>query len=342
MNSVDTKKMYFDLKNENFSDVITHHLFIGLLLVFAFFSNAWGQADTMSVTILGSSGPDPNPNRFGPSTLVQAGGKSLIFDAGRGASIRLQQIGIPVGHVTAVFLTHYHSDHTNGLPDLWLTGWLPPQGARKTAFRVIGPTGARELVSGLKKAYKADLDIRMTEAKLPASGIEINVNEFSSESIVFEEDGVRVIAIKVDHGEGIEPAFGYKVIYGKRSVVISGDTKFSENLINHSRGVDLLLHEVAEAPLEMKKLPYVKVILDHHTLPEAAGRIFSEARPKLAAYTHFVLLKNSKGVRVSETDVEKATRSTYEGPLELGLDLTRFSIGDSVIVQRFDFSKGSY
>ena len=296
----------------------------------------------MTVTILGSGTPDPRPDRFGQSTLVQAGGKTLVFDAGRGASIRLQQLNVSIGQLTAVFLTHYHSDHTNGLPDLWLTGWLPPHGARKTPFRIIGPKGVLALMNGLTAAYKADIDIRMEDELLPASGVEVSAKEFAGEGVVFDEDGVRVTAIKVDHGAHIEPAYGYKVSYGKRSVVISGDTRYSENLIRHSQGVDLLLHEVADAPDELKKLPAVQIILDHHTSPAAAGRVFAQARPRMAAYTHWVLLRNAQGQAIAESAVAAATRAAYDGPLELGVDLMRFTLGDSVSVQRFNFARRSY
>ena len=83
------------------------------------------EAQTIKVTLLGTGRPDPVVDRFGPSTLVEAGGETLLFDVGRGASQRLWQLKIPLSKVTTVFLTHLHSDHVVGLPDLWLTGWLP-------------------------------------------------------------------------------------------------------------------------------------------------------------------------------------------------------------------------
>lgn len=315
---------------------------LALVLACSVAAPALAQEDTMTVTILGSSGPDPLPDRFGPSTLVQAGGKTLVFDAGRGAAIRLKQLNLLAGQVSAVFLTHFHSDHTNGLPDLWLTGWLPPQGARKTPFRLIGPTGTGALAAGLKAAYKSDVDIRIADARLPPSGIDIDTVEYADEGVVFDEGGVRVSAFKVDHGVHIQPAYGYKVTYGKRSAVISGDTKASDNLIKHSQGVDLLLHEVADAPQDMKSIPYVRIILDHHTLPEAAGRVFAQSRPRMAAYTHFVLLRNAQGQRPTLVDIEKATRNHYDGPLDMGGDLTQFRLGDKVTLRRFDFAKETY
>ena len=95
------------------------------------------------VTLLGTGVPIPSPDRFGPSTLVEAGDQKFLIDAGRGATIRLYQLKIPIGRIDAQLLTHYHSDHTSCLPDVWLTGWLESHfGTRKTPYKVIGPTGA--------------------------------------------------------------------------------------------------------------------------------------------------------------------------------------------------------
>ena len=184
------------------------------------------------VTLLGTGVPTPRPDRFGPSTLIEAGEQKLLIDAGRGATIRLFQIGVPIGRIDALLLTHYHSDHTCGIPDVWLTGWLHSEYARRTKpFRVIGPTGAKDLMSNLEKAYGADIKIRIADEKLPPKGIAVEVEEFADDSLVYEKNGVRVIAFEVDHGEFIKPAYGYRVEYGGHSMVISGDTRFNENVI---------------------------------------------------------------------------------------------------------------
>src|SRR6266478_750458 len=126
-----------------------------ILLPFLLFSvmgtpSAHAESD-FKITLLGTASPQPFPNRFGPSTLVEAGDQKLLFDAGRGVPIRLRQINVPLGKITALFLTHYHSDHTSGIPDVWLTGWLPgPFARRTTPFRVIGPVGAKALMANLE------------------------------------------------------------------------------------------------------------------------------------------------------------------------------------------------
>jgi len=124
-------------------------------------------AQGLKVTLLGTGNPFPIMDRFGPSTLVEAGREKLLIDCGCGASRRLWQLGIPLSGVTATFLTHLHSDHVVGIPDLWLTGWLPTLFGRRTEpFRVWGPTGTKKMMSYLEKAYQADIRIRVEDEKL--------------------------------------------------------------------------------------------------------------------------------------------------------------------------------
>ena len=180
------------------------------------------------VTLLGTGTPIPVPDRFGPSTLVEAGDQKLLFDAGRGASIRLHQLGVPIGSIDALLLTHFHSDHTVGIPDVWLTGWLEAYfGTRTAPLRVIGPEGARTLMTHLEQAYALDVSIRIEDEKLSPQGAAIDVSEFAADGVVYEKNGVRVIAFEVDHGDAIKPAYGYRIEYRGRSVVISGDTRFN-------------------------------------------------------------------------------------------------------------------
>src|SRR5262245_2760854 len=124
------------------------------------------SANDFRVTLLGTGVPTPRPDRFGPSTLIEAGDQKLLIDAGRGATIRLYQLGVPLGRIDALLLTHYHSDHTAGIPDLWLTGWLQSHfGTRTKPFHVIGPVGANNLMSYLEKAYALDITIRIADEK---------------------------------------------------------------------------------------------------------------------------------------------------------------------------------
>ncbi len=300
------------------------------------FAAAPGRADSdFKVTLLGTGTPIPNKDRFGPSTLVEAGDLKLLFDAGRGVPIRLQQINLPSGKISALFLTHYHSDHTSGIADIWLTGWLPPPfGRRNTPFRVIGPVGAKTLMSNLEKAYALDIKIRLDDEKLPPEGIATAVDEFDRDGVVFEKNGVKVIAFTVDHGAAIKPAVGYRIEYKGHAVVISGDTRYDQNVIKYGTGADLLVHEVGSARPELlaASVP-VQRIIAHHTTPREAGMVFAQAKPKMAVYSHLVFLAGETIAEQTPEDIIAETRQSYDGPLMVGEDLMSFDIGDTVTVR---------
>jgi ribonuclease Z len=292
------------------------------------------------VTLLGTGVPTPRPDRFGPSTLIEAGNQKLLIDAGRGVTIRLYQLDIPMGRIDAVLLTHYHSDHIVGIPDLWLTGWLQAHfGTRTRPFRVIGPTGAKTLMWHLERAYTLDIAIRIEDEKLPAEGVALQVEEFDTDGTIYERDGLRVIAFEVDHGEVIKPAYGYRIEYGGRAVVISGDTRCNENVVKYGTGADLLIHEVAIVRPELASEPFIQRIMAHHTTAREAGTIFTRAKPKLAAFTHLVFLASDQVPPASVDDLIAETRQAYSGPLEVGEDLMSFEIGDAVRARRLRADK---
>jgi len=286
------------------------------------------SAESIRVTLLGTGGPEPNPDRFGPSTLVEAGDETLVFDAGRGASIRLAQAKVSLSTVT-MFLTHLHSDHMNGLSDLWMSGYIAPT-LRKTPLEIYGPPGIVELAEGMQVAYKVDIDIRSTEYAergfdLNTDAASFNATAIDGEGVFFSRGGVQVSAITVDHGAGV--AFAYRVDYAGRSVVISGDTRPTQNLIDKAKGADLVIHEVMAVNDELLRgSPLLQAILGGHTSPSDAGRLFSEVKPKMAAFNHIIL------VGASDDDLKMMTRKTYDGPLTVGHDLLTFVIDDEVSV----------
>jgi ribonuclease Z len=295
--------------------------------VISFNSIVCGQK--IKVTLLGTGSPPPVMDRFGPSVLVEAGDQKLIFDVGRGALQRLTQIKVSPKDLRAVFLTHLHSDHVVGFPDLWLTGWV--NGRRDKALRVWGPKGTEKMMSYLEQAFDFDIKIRLYDDRVPLEGVAIEAKDIV-EGVVYENNGIKVTAFEVDHPP-IKPAFGYRVDYAGRSVVLSGDTKYSENLIKHSQGVDLLLQEVVSLE-SLKRAGYaeerIKIIINHHTTPEEAGQLFSLVNPKLAVYYHLVL------PTVTERDVIPSTRKTYSGVVELGEDLMVVEIGEKIDVRRIN------
>ncbi len=282
--------------------------------------------DLFRVTLLGSGAPPPVLDRFGPSTLVEAGKEKLIFDAGRGAMQRLHQLSIPFADITGVFLTHHHSDHVVGFVDLWLTGWIGrPWGMRKTPLRVWGPDGTKQMMEHLPKAFH--VDIRVRSHNYPPEGVKLEADGIN-EGMVFDRNGVRIFAFEVDHGGEDLPAFGYRINYRGHSVVLSGDTTFNENLIRHAKGTDLLIHEVtAAAGAAAENQEQLKRISSNHTTPDQAGIVFSRVQPKLAVYNHLLLFGGAKA-----EDLIPATRAHYAGPLVVGDDLMAFDIGNTVEV----------
>lgn len=284
-------------------------------------------AGDFKITLLGTGAPRPVMSRFGPSILVEAGKEKLVFDCGRGAAQRLYQLNIPFTEITGLFLTHLHSDHTVGIPDLWLTGWVM---GRDTPLSVWGPKGTKAMMKHLQEAYAFDIHIRRdVDTKLPGAGAEVIAKDIE-EGVVYERGGVKVTAFLVDHGE-IKPAFGYRVDYGGHSVTMSGDTRPSENLVRFAQGTDVLIHEVIDVPAygDLSKSDtseQAKKIIGHHTTAEQAGTIFTRVKPRLAVYSHIV--------PPDVPDVVPHTRKTYDGPLEVGEDLMSMEIGDKITVHR--------
>jgi ribonuclease Z len=285
------------------------------------------NAQDMKVTLLGTGNPRPVMSRFGPSILVEAGQEKLIFDCGRGVAQRLYQLKIPFSAITGVFLTHLHSDHTVGIPDLWLTGWVM---GRATPWRVWGPEGTEDMMKHLEEAYAFDIHIRRdVDTKLPAAGAVLIAKDIQ-EGVVYENGGVKVTAFLVDHGE-VKPAFGYRIDYAGHSVTLSGDTRPSENLVRHAQGTDVLIHEVidleAYGNLTKSDTPeQSRKTIGHHTTAEQAGTIFTRVKPKLAVYSHIV--------PPDAPNLIADTRKTYSGPLEVGEDLMSIEIGETIAVDR--------
>jgi len=290
------------------------------------------SADDFLVTLLGTGMPVPSPDRFGNSTLIEAGGQRLVFDMGRGVTIRLWQKQIPLGSIDAHFLTHLHSDHINGLSDLWLSGWIQTAfGGRKKPFLIYGPSGTEKMMANLWEAFSEDRRIRLEDEKNPLAGIQVDAHDFKP-GVVYEKNGVVVTTFEVDHGDLVKPCYGFKITYRNHSVVISGDTRYSANVEKAARGADLLIHEVAMIPEKLfAQYPVYKAIYEHHISPELAGKLFTASRPKLAVYTHLVLSGLPKAGIPFPTPEEllAATRKTYDGRVVVGADLMGFKIDDS-------------
>ncbi len=172
--------------------------FFGGLLLF-FFVAIVGPTNAQSsikVTLLGTGAPVPSIEHFGPSILVDAGGQKLLFDCGRGAGQRLWQLKVPLGQVNALFLTHLHSDHIGGMPDVWLTGWIPAvYGRRSSPFQVFGPDGTKSMMESLVSAFAWDINTRSKGRNKADSGAILNATDIEK-GFFWEKNSVKVLGKK--------------------------------------------------------------------------------------------------------------------------------------------------
>ena len=289
--------------------------------------------DGLHVGLCGAGSPFPDEKRSGPCTLVVAGKRLFVFDAGAGSARNIGKMGFNHGRIEAIFMTHFHSDHIDGLGELMLQRWVS---ASNTApVPVYGPAGVEAVVAGLMQAYAQDQHYRVAhhgEAVMPSSGTGGKALPFATEPtgrVVLLKDGdLEIAAFSVDHAP-VHPAVGYRITYKGRSVVLSGDTKKSAAVAREAMGVDLLVHEALSTPLmamlgdaaAQAQRPKLKQlfadIVDYHSSPEQA------AETAQAAKVGFLLL-NHIAPPLPLPGLEKAflgdAEKRYDGPIRVGAD----------------------
>jgi ribonuclease Z len=287
--------------------------------------NSAVPSNEIRVTLLGTgSGPRAFVDKAGISTLVEAGGERLLFDAGRGSMQRLVQAGFPMNAVTKLFLTHLHSDHVIGVPDIMLSPWAAAP-ERTVPLEVWGPDGTRDMIRHLEEAFAFDIHMRRdVDESFSPDGIRMVAHDIQVGK-VYEKNGVTVTAFLVSHGL-VKPSYGYRVDYAGRSVALSGDTSPNENLIANCKGVDVLIHEAIDPDVLRRLVPdksRMDAIVARHTTPEQAASIFSRVSPRLAVFSH------SPGTAA----IVEQTRRSYAGRVEMGDDLMVIDIGADVRVK---------
>jgi ribonuclease Z len=289
--------------------------------------------EEIRVTLLGTGTPILDINRFGMSTLVEAGRQKLLFDAGRGVVIRLHQKRVPTRDINAIFITHLHSDHLTGLPDLYASALIVPlaMGGRKNPLDLWGPVGIDNVARGIELMFTDNNRLRAGEITQEATTIKTHQ---LSEGVVYEQDGVKVTAFLVNHGH-VVPAYGYRVDYGTRSVVLSGDTAYSPNLVAQAKGVDLLIHCIAvgSARLEQLHWDFVRQFYELLANPEVVGKILTETRPRDAVFSHISLYSQGDISRATEEELTSRVRAGYDGPFVIGQDLMSFTIRNDRVVR---------
>jgi ribonuclease Z len=290
-------------------------LFCGVLSASASLRGQETSTPQMQVVLLGTGFPRPSADRAGPSAAIVIGDRTFVVDAGRGVVMRLVGAKLPLNTVQCVFITHLHSDHIDGLPDLYNTPWVL---GRTKPFELYGPAGTQALADGMLQFFAADIHIRADLTEMhPREGAKINVH-IVHEGVVYEDAGLRVTAFAVDH-RPVEPAFGYRFDFGGRAIVISGDTRPSDNLIAHAKGVDVLVHEAYLSEYFSKTdSPEVAARLRaYHTTAEQAGQVAAAAGVKLLVLTHLI---------PGDNDAEFLRRASqnFRGRIVVGKDLDRF------------------
>ena len=295
---------------------------LAILLANAAPASAQTPSDTTTLVLLGTGTPVPDPTAQGPATAITVGDRIFLFDAGAGVMRQMAAAGLPYrgGPITAVFLTHLHSDHTLGLPDVMLTSWVM---GRRRPLPIVGPPGTAEMTGHLLAAWREDITVRTEGLEHGAPGGDRAAVSETKGGVVYDSAGVRVTAIPVPHGSW-QWSLAYRIDARDRSIVISGDTRPSEALVEAARGVDLLLHEVyPESRLKPEPRPggdeWVSYMQAFHTSDRELGRIAARARPGLLVLYHVV--------RMGGTDEELLTgirAGGFEGGVAIGKDLERY------------------
>jgi ribonuclease Z len=274
------------------------------------------------IVVLGTGTPVPDAHRAGPSIAVIHKGAAYLFDIGAGAIrnaiIARYKYDIPSlypSQICCVFLTHLHSDHTIDYAELSATLWWRSR-AQLSAW---GPVGLEQMTNAMYEMMAPDTALRTGGAQpvQDSAAKKIKVTEIE-EGIVLQKDDLTVEAFAVNHGK-IKPAFGYKITTGDRTIVISGDTSYSEKLLEMSRGVDLLFHEViSDSGLNTTPEVWQQYHKSSHTLASELGRLASEAKPGLLVLYHGLFYG------VPERTIVDEVKVTYDDKVVLADDLDIF------------------
>lgn len=288
----------------------------------------------LHVILIGTGSPLADPSRAGPSTAVIAGKRVFIIDSGGGAVRKMGAIGLPPAATERVLLTHFHSDHIDGLGELMLQRWAG--GGYNEPLPIHGPEGVKDVVQGLNAAYAQDRDYRVahhgTDIVPPAGfgGTPITVKA----GMIMEQSGLKITAFAVDH-DPVSPAFGYRFDYKGRSLVITGDTAYTDDLARHAKDTDILISEalnpkmVSVIETAAKKAGNNRIgkimydIPDYHITPVQAAEVAQDAQASLLVYTHIV---PALPMPYLEAVFAKGAADTFSGEILVGQDGMMFSL----------------
>ncbi len=274
------------------------------------------------VILLGTGTPNPDPQHAGSSVVILVGETPYLIDFGAGIVRQAAKMTPKYGgdypaleakNLRRAFLTHLHSDHTIGFPDLLLTPWVLE---RDVPLEVYGPVGTRNLCNHVVQAYKADIDYRLNGLE-PANenGWQVVTREFTGDGIIYSDSLVRVEAFKVVHGSWTN-AFGFRFTTADKTIVISGDTRPCENILKYSEGADILIHEVYSYERWTRRNEFWRAYhAANHTSAHELGELAAKAKPGKLILYHMLFWG------ASETDLLNEIAEYYNGKVIVGHDL---------------------
>ncbi len=285
--------------------------------------------DQMKVILLGTGSPIVNGLRSRPAAAVLAGGKIFLIDCGEGTATQLYRAGIESKDVDGIFFTHFHSDHTAGFPDFYLSGWVGGSKERDKPLAVFGPATTKENISKIIAGFEYDINVRHEQAHHETIGLQINFKEMG-EGVIYDDGRLKVTVFPVEHWP-VKAAVGYRFDYNGKSVVMSGDTKKSQNIVKYSQNADLLVHEAFSTfLLEQAKKKYpgraktIDAIQGYHTSTLDVAKMAKDAHVKHVVLTH--LMPAPSQTWYFEKLFIKGMGQYYSGDITVGRDLMVFSL----------------
>jgi ribonuclease Z len=278
----------------------------------------------IEVTLLGTGSPIPDPDRAGPSTLIRAGGQTLLVDCGRGVQQRLAAVGSGANALSALLLTHLHSDHIADLGDVIITRWVTTF-SEQVPLPIIGPPGTARVVQAMLEAFGPDIGYRIAHHADLTAPPPVEVHEYT-EGLVWDRDGVRILVGPTDH-RPVTPTIAFRVEHHGASVVAAGDTVPCASLDALAAGAGALVHTVIRKDL-VERLPMQRIrdICDYHSSVEEAAATAARAGVGILILTHYV-----PGIAAGQGDEWRARAATEFGrQIELGDDLHRVEVHPGV------------
>jgi ribonuclease Z len=297
-------------------------LFFILASTSAMAQRDYSDSDTTKIVMLGTGNPNPDPSRSGASVAVVVNDTPYIFDFGPGLIRQAAAMspryggpiqGLDVKNIKRAFLTHLHSDHTTGYPDLILTPWVM---GRDEPLEVYGPEGIKEMTDHILKAYNEDIKYRLYGQE-PANnqGWRVNCHEFFHEDTIYQDSNIVVEAFPVPHGSWPN-SWGFRITTPDKVIVLSGDSAPSEKLVAYAKDADILIHEVYSKVKYEEKDPFWKAYhAQNHTSTYELADIANQAKPKLIILYHVLSWGQSND------ELLKEISEHYKGSVVVGEDL---------------------